>query len=330
EIEFNISNKGITDKFMNLVVSFNAINLKKDEIQIIDNIGQAKDVFTKYVKLYNIKYREELTDTGVFISFDFQCGISNKKEPNKISNIPDDSIISKSLAVLVVEDYIPNLNIVKLHLDKMGCDVFVATTGDEALSIFNRENIDVILMDIKMPIMDGWEATELIRASKKGLDTLIIGLTASSLDLDIRHCFESGMDDVLVKPIRKNQLFNKLDNFEKFKPEIFPTTASLRADYGISKIETDTLFTSAINQIEKQLEVIDILISAKDNKGMEKEMPAIINAALTINAFYYTRVIRNLYNAYTVGDKLRVEQNISTLKKIISKARNDNESLFWN
>lgn len=328
KIHLTISNTGITTEYINLLLKFKGVGLDSTDFNIKESFKTNKNIFSTYIKLYGIDVDEKLTDNSYEIDFTFQCALSGNLEPptkdEQISNMQ----LYKNLSVLIVEDYKPNLNITKMHLTKMGCDVYTAINGEEAITIFNKEEIDIILMDIKMPIMDGWEATEVIRSSKKGLNTMIVGLTASSLDLDIKHCFESGMDDVLVKPIRKNQLFKKLNSFEQYKPEEFPKPSSLRADYRLSKFETETLFSGSVLQIKKQLEVIEMLISAEDSAGMSKEMPAIMNAALTINAFYYTRLLRNFFNAYDLKDKNRLEQLFNRLKSTIQGVTEENEELF--
>ncbi len=331
-IDYTIWNSGITNTYMDLEARFTANELQNPNFSLITPLISDKDVFTKYIKLYNISFNEECNDKNYNIELKFQCGLSNSKNssPGQNLNVPKNHDLDKNISVLVVEDYLPNLNIVKMHLTKMGCNVLTATNGEDAIILFKNEVVDVILMDIKMPIMDGWTATEAIRSTEKGLDTLIIGLTASSLDLDIRHCFESGMDDVQVKPIRKNQLYSKLKSLETFKPEIFPSLSSLRADYGISKLETETLFVSTINQISKQLEVLDILVSAADDAGVNKEIPALIHASLLINAFYFSRILRNFDTSYFSRDSNRVKLLHIRLVEIINIVKEENEILFRN
>lgn len=331
-IDYTIFNSGITDTYMDLEARFSANKLKDSNLSLVTPFTSEKDVFTKYIKLYNISFYEECSDSNYNIEIKFQCGLSNSNSSilSNGLNIPRNHDLDKNISVLVVEDYLPNLNIVKMHLTKMGCNVLTATNGEDAIIIFKNEIVDVILMDIKMPIMDGWTATEAIRSTEKGLDTLIIGLTASSLDLDIRHCFESGMDDVQVKPIRKNQLYSKLKSLETFKPEIFPSLSSLRADYGISKLETETLFISTINQISKQLEVLDILVCAADDAGVQKEILALIHASLLINAFYFSRILRNFQTSYFNSDSERVKLLQIRLVEIINIVKEKNEELFRN
>lgn len=328
KMNYKIYNTGLTDDYINLAVQFTALNIRDSELSVITSERSNKSTFAKYIKLYNVDFEENVSDENYSILLKFQCSVS--KDSLQKSIVPKNLILEKNISVLVVEDYIPNLNIVKMHLEKMGCNVLTATNGEEAISIFNNEVVDIILMDIKMPIMDGWEATEVIRSTKKGLNVPIVGLTASSLDLDIRHCFESGMDDVQVKPIRKNQLFNKLNSFDKYTPEKLPSRSSLRADYELSKAETDTLFSSSIKQIEKQLEVIEILTSAGDDSGIEREIPAVIHAALTINAFYYSRLLRNFFDSYHKKESQRQKELLLTLKEIIQEVKDLNEDIFGN
>ena len=78
------------------------------------------------------------------------------------------------------------------------------------------------------------------------------------------------------------------------------------------------------------LEVLEMLSSAHDSKGMEKEIPVIIHAALTINAFYYSRILRNFYDAYKKKDIGRMSQLYSRLATIIEKVQRENSDLFRN
>ncbi|OQY38827.1 MAG: hypothetical protein B6229_04990, partial [Spirochaetaceae bacterium 4572_7] len=326
EIEYIISGSKVNDEFMNLEVQFIAKELSETDLSMSNN----KEIFTKYVKLYGVEFNEELKNNNYFINLRFQCQLASIDKSPKIKELATSKRLDKSLHVLVVEDYLPNLKVVEIHLEKMGCNVFKASNGEDAVKIFNDNYIDLILMDISMPIMDGWEATEIIRSTKKGLDVFIIGLTASSMELDIRHCFEAGMDDVQVKPIRKNQLYNKLQNLEKLIQPHFSTLGSLQADYGISKIEADQLFSSSVKQIEKQLEVIEILAAADDMGGLEKEKPAILNAASNINAFYFSRLLRNLFSACKSHDKDRQKSIMTQLREIIIEVMESHSDLFRN
>nr|WP_086938204.1 ATP-binding protein [Thaumasiovibrio occultus] len=118
--------------------------------------------------------------------------------------------------VLVVEDNIVNQKVVSINLKQLGYDFEIANNGAEALEIFKQhhQKTGLILMDCMMPIMDGFEATTAIRNfehQEKLGETHIIALTASILDDDIQRCFDSGMNDYLPKPFRREVLIEKLE-----------------------------------------------------------------------------------------------------------------------
>lgn len=104
--------------------------------------------------------------------------------------------------VLVVEDNKVNQMVIKKLLTKLGCTVVTADDGSLALPLIENETLDCILMDCQMPIMDGFETTERIRASNSdNKDTPIIAVTANALSTDKQRCLDAGMNDYLTKPI---------------------------------------------------------------------------------------------------------------------------------
>jgi len=86
----------------------------------------------------------------------------------------------------------------------------VANNGQEAIDLLQQEHFDCVLMDVQMPVMDGYEATRCIRATPQLAGTLIIAMTANAGRDDQRRCLEAGMDEFLTKPIAPKQLFNVL------------------------------------------------------------------------------------------------------------------------
>jgi PAS domain S-box-containing protein len=114
--------------------------------------------------------------------------------------------------VLLAEDNVVNQKLSIAVLEKLGCRVTLAPDGREAVAACGDGQFDVILMDVQMPTMDGYEATRKIRQleAKTGRHTPIIALTAHALRSDRAACLESGMDDYLPKPVRVNELANKL------------------------------------------------------------------------------------------------------------------------
>jgi CheY-like chemotaxis protein len=121
----------------------------------------------------------------------------------------DQQIPKERRRLLLVEDNDVNRMVVKMMLVGEGFDITEANNGKEALAAVDRERFDVILMDVSMPVMDGLDATFLIRAGEKTVGaprTPIIGLTAHAMDRDAERCRSAGMDDRLTKPVRKEAL----------------------------------------------------------------------------------------------------------------------------
>ena len=111
--------------------------------------------------------------------------------------------------VLIVEDDRVNLMMVKLFLTSTGITIFVAVNGDEAIEQFNSQKPDIILMDIRMPGMDGLDATRIIRVSNKSVP--IIALTAFAMPNDEEIALSAGCTAFITKPYSKNTLMQRMD-----------------------------------------------------------------------------------------------------------------------
>ncbi len=114
---------------------------------------------------------------------------------------------SLPLRVLVAEDNPSNQRLVSLFLQKLGCEPTVAYNGKLALDACQSQDYDVVLMDLQMPVMDGYEATVAIRRMLPAANQpWIIALTAHALEAERQRCLEVGMNDFLTKPLRKEWL----------------------------------------------------------------------------------------------------------------------------
>ena len=124
-----------------------------------------------------------------------------------------------SLQILLAEDNAVNQLLVVRLLEKWGHKVAIASNGRKALDALNRESYDLVLMDVQMPEMNGWEATRAIREMERetGKHIPIIAMTAHAMKGDDEKCFASGMDDYLAKPIRTAELIAILDQIANRK-----------------------------------------------------------------------------------------------------------------
>jgi CheY-like chemotaxis protein len=115
--------------------------------------------------------------------------------------------------VLLAEDNTINQKLAVRLLEKRGHSVVVAGNGREALTALERESYDVVLMDVQMPEMDGFEATAAIRAREKesGRRLPIIAMTAYAMKGDRERCLAAGMDGYVSKPLQPRELFEAVE-----------------------------------------------------------------------------------------------------------------------
>lgn len=127
--------------------------------------------------------------------------------------------------ILIVEDNSVNQLLAQRSLEKMGYRTFAAANGAEALELLSETPCDLVLMDVQMPIMDGFEATKAIRenrAAPASPDIPIIAMTAHAMAGDRERCVEAGMDDYLTKPLEPKRVAEVLErrlqgNFEEME-----------------------------------------------------------------------------------------------------------------
>ncbi|MBU4333058.1 MAG: response regulator, partial [Candidatus Omnitrophica bacterium] len=136
---------------------------------------------------------------------------------------PDDSearasagseVSLQNVTILVAEDNVVNQKIVVRMLEKQGCIVEAVVNGQEVIDAIEKKKYDVILMDMQMPVLDGLEATKLIRKNEEhtGNHIPIIALTARAMQDDKKRCLDAGMDGYVSKPIDRNKLYEEIGN----------------------------------------------------------------------------------------------------------------------
>jgi PAS domain S-box-containing protein len=172
-----------------------------------------------------------------------------------------ESLISDSkwhnVSLMLVEDNIINQTVAKEILGQAGIQPDIMNNGQEAVDAVSQKKYDIILMDIQMPVLNGFQATEAIRKQYSSDDLPIIAMTANAMKGDREACLESGMNDYVAKPIKKDALFSVLNKWvfhsevkthETKPPEILETSTEVT-----SKPETAMPDASVIN-VEEGLE----------------------------------------------------------------------------
>ena len=114
--------------------------------------------------------------------------------------------------ILLVEDNEMNRDMLSRRLQRRGYSVVMAHDGEQGLSLASSETPDLILMDISLPVMDGWQVTRLLKADHNTCHIPVIALTAHALVSDRQKAFETGCDDYDTKPVEFGRLSEKIEN----------------------------------------------------------------------------------------------------------------------
>ena len=115
--------------------------------------------------------------------------------------------------VLLVEDNEMNRDMLSRRLTRNGYDVLIAVNGQEGVDMAGSEKPDLILMDMSLPILDGWEATRRLKADPATAAIPVIALTAHAMDSDREKALAAGCDDFDTKPIELPRLLEKMKAF---------------------------------------------------------------------------------------------------------------------
>jgi len=112
--------------------------------------------------------------------------------------------------ILLVEDDQANRELLARYLTLLGYRIVLALDGAQAVQLAQTERPDLILMDMRLPVMDGWEATRRIKAGTMTSTIPVMALTAYAMDDERRRCLEAGCDDYETKPLEFPRLLAKL------------------------------------------------------------------------------------------------------------------------
>lgn len=161
-------------------------------------------VLTKPVKQANL-YKAVQTALG---------GSETQQQEKTRKSVSDDFARLHPLRILVAEDNKINQKFIEFILKKLGYEIDMVHNGIEVLKLLETNTYDVILMDVQMPEMDGFEATSIIK-SKPGTSPIIVAMTANALFEDKELCMEKGMDDYLPKPMKTEEVMELLSRLSR-------------------------------------------------------------------------------------------------------------------
>jgi CheY-like chemotaxis protein len=195
---------------------------------------------------------------GSVFSFSIHFGIAEVDNITRSDATDTVAARRRGLRILVAEDNRINQRLAVGILEKYGHTIELASNGKEALAAFERSPFDLILMDVQMPDLNGFEATRAIRAKDRinGKHTPIIAATAYALEGDRERCLAAGMDAYISKPIKPDELFRAIDDVITSGPN----TKQIQGDATTESPELASLMDFTAGDRELTQKLIEIFL----------------------------------------------------------------------
>jgi len=210
-IEFEVKDTGIGIALENQIKIFDRFVQLNDANVNYQGSGLGLSIVKKLIDLFDTKIQLQ-SELGKGTTINFTIKFKNvNSESFELKNVKIDKTVYLNLNVLIVEDNKINQLVTRKILEKSQCNCTVVESGIKALEILERDNFDLILMDINMPGMNGFETTINIR--NNNIKTPIIALTAFSKHEIEQEAIISGMDAVVIKPYKTSELYSIISEF---------------------------------------------------------------------------------------------------------------------
>jgi len=218
-------------------------------------------------------------------------------------------------------------------LKRVGYSVDAVENGRKAIEALNRTSYDLILMDVQMPEMDGFEATKAIRQMEGDRKhTPIVAMTAHAMKGDQERCLQAGMDDYISKPIEPQELFGAIEKWVKsfnHRKVVPKEGGSKRVDYlkhapidietALLRFDGDKDFFKGMLQdfldyTPKQLQILDEAVEKGDAKAVEKEAHSLKGVAGNLGAKHLADLALKLELIGRTGDLAGAKEMICNLR----------------
>ncbi|WP_342596740.1 ATP-binding protein [Cyanobacterium aponinum UTEX 3222] len=214
ELLFIIRDTGKGIKHQELATLFQPFTQTKSGKEVNEGTGLGLSISKKFVELMggNIKVSSE-ENVGTIFSFTVQTEIIPDYEVKSNQIMPQVVGIEtneKTYKILIVDDKEINCQLLVKLLKPFGFELKEANNGKQAVKIWEKWQPHLIFMDMRMPVMDGYEATKIIKGTTKGNATAIIAVTASVLEEEKAVILSAGCDDFVRKPFRQETIFSML------------------------------------------------------------------------------------------------------------------------
>lgn len=350
EIQFEVIDSGIGIPFKTQDKLFESfVQGEHSDKKNYQGTGLGLTISKYLVELMNGKISfESAEDVGTkfYLTLKLETRKNNTKLVYHEENINqlDNYILTKSKKALVVEDSDVNQIVIKNILNKIGFDVILANDGKEALKLVNNIFFDIIFMDIQMPNMDGYEATQIIRTINKNIP--IIAISAAVMKEDKIKSLECGMNDYLKKPINKIELTKVLKSYfdlqisnneiSKENDEIIIDGSSLNIlleEFGFDKKTIFNLLVKFRNNYSDSNDIFKENTSTEELKAFAHKLKGASGSLRLTNIHELSKkIVSDDYNKDDIKSlKYRLENVCEEIKrKIVPFSKNKSEILSSN
>jgi CheY-like chemotaxis protein len=232
------------------------------------------------------------------------------------------------LNILLVDDSDDMRRLVELFIKMMGHEVGIAENGEDAVKAFKAGSYDAVLMDMRMPGIDGCEATRRIRAHEKenGLEgTPIIALTAFSTKEEIDKSLEAGCNAHLVKPVSKNSLGETLDNLGQYKTVSVADGAEEKDSADGEKIrvaidpDLEDLIPSYLSKRQQDLERLDGFLAEKNFEEIRSIGHKIKGSGGGYGFAGLSEIGMSIEEAAKAQEAAKIESSVAEMKDYLSR-----------
>lgn len=244
----------------------------------------------------------------------------------------------KNIRVLLVEDYESNQHLITRQLEGAGFKVTLAGNGEEAVRLFRSRPFDIVLMDIQMPVMDGYQATAIMRSLEKdGEKTPIIAMTAYAMKGNREECINAGMDDYITKPLKREVLISTVTRWIQKEGRRMPPSYnfymrhSLQAEmpvpvqvfdldqaldeFGQDEAFLSEVFDAFLEVVGKQIPELTRAVKDKNTDVIVSEAHSIKGGAANLTAVQLSAAAAHLEKIGRKGDFERAGEALALLEK---------------
>jgi len=231
--------------------------------------------------------------------------------------VPIENNLFHGLKILVVDDHQFNLLLIETIARKWGCNVITARHGKEAIQLLHNEAFDLVLMDIQMPVLDGMEATGIIRSDPDGANQNIpiIAVTATKGDNEIWQYMKSGMDDISV-------IIRNLSHVKDFKHSTAPFQQILHAKKTEELYDLYNIHAVAKGDKEVEAELIRVFIDQTN------EILAELNQTITETDWKSAaKLAHKLKSSIFYVRMPGMDEKVRYLQEVCEEGENENDIL---